>query len=136
NDDMAGFVAQDVVKTLLRHRIRIDTARVLVLGFTFKENCPDTRNTKVADMVAGLKEYVASVTIFDPLADVEQAEREHGLAITNSLPRGPYEAALLAVGHDAIASLGSARIRELLVSNGIIYDIKGVLPVDESDARI
>lgn len=136
NDDMAGFVAQDVVKTLLRHRIRIDTARVLVLGFTFKENCPDTRNTKVADMVAGLKEYVASVTIFDPLADVEQAEREHGLAITNSLPAGPYEAAVLAVAHDAIASLGSAPIRELLVPNGIIYDLKGVLPVDESDARI
>lgn len=136
NDGMADFVAQDVVRTLLRHRIRIDTARVLITGFTFKENCPDTRNTKVAQLVAGLKEYVSSVTIYDPLADIEQAEQEYGLTITNGLPRGPYEAVVLAVRHDAIASLGSARVRELLAPGGIIYDLKGVLPVGESDARL
>lgn len=136
NDGMADFVAQDVVKTLLRHRIRIDTARVLVLGFTFKENCPDTRNTKVADMVGALREYVASVAVYDPLADVEQAAHEYGLTITNGLPSGPFEAAVLAVRHDAIAGLGSARIRELLAPGGIIYDLKGVLPVEESDARV
>ena len=136
NDSMSAFVAQDIVKALLQHRVRLDTARVLVMGFTFKENCADTRNTKVADMVAELKAFVASVAIYDPLADAEQVAREHDLTITNSLPAGPYEAVVLAVRHDAIARLGSARLRELLAPGGILYDLKGVLPVDESDARI
>ena len=136
NDSMSAFVAQDIVKALLQHRIRLDTARVLVMGFTFKENCADTRNTKVADLVAELKAFVASVAIYDPHADAEQAAREHDLTITNSLPAGSYEAVVLAVRHDAIARLGSARLRELLAPGGILYDLKGVLPVHESDARI
>ncbi|MCL4765350.1 MAG: nucleotide sugar dehydrogenase [Hyphomicrobiaceae bacterium] len=136
NDGMAGFVARDIVKSLLQHRIRLDTARVLVMGFTFKENCPDTRNTKVADMIAELKDYVAGVAVYDPLADIEQAAHAYGVRITNSLPAGPFEAVVLAVRHDAITGLGRARLRELLTAGGIIYDLKGVLPVDESDARV
>ncbi len=136
NDSMARFVAQDVIKAMLTRKQRIADARVLVMGFTFKENCPDTRNTKIADLVRELGSYVAEVTVYDPVADAEEAAREYGLAITSSLPEGPFDTLLLAVKHDAIAGLGADRLEALLGPGGLIYDIKGVVPTELSDARI
>ena len=105
NDGMAGFVARDVIKAMLRAKIKMDDARVLVMGFTFKENCPDTRNTKVADLVRELKGFV-DVVIYDPVADQEAALHEYGLRLTDTLPRGPFQAIVLAVRHSAITALG------------------------------
>ena len=136
NDAMADFVADDIIKTMLKHKLRVDTARVLVMGFTFKENCPDTRNTKVIDLIHALKDVVADVTIYDPVADADAARHEYGIAIASKLPSGPFEVAVLAVKHQQIAALEEGSIRKLLAPNGLIYDIKGVLPVGASDGRL
>jgi UDP-N-acetyl-D-galactosamine dehydrogenase len=136
NDAMADFVADDIIKTMLKHKLRVDTARVLVMGFTFKENCPDTRNTKVIDLIRALKDVVADVTVYDPVADADAARHEYGIAIASKLPSGPFDAAVLAVKHQQIAALKEGNIRDLLTPNGLIYDIKGVLPVGASDGRL
>src|SRR3954468_10998051 len=136
NDGMASYVAGDVVKTMLKRKQRVESARVLVMGFTFKENCPDTRNTKVADLVQELTGLVAEVAVYDPVADAELAKHEYGIALSNKLPNGPFDAVVLAVKHDGIADMGEAAIRGLLAPNGLIYDIKGILPASASNARL
>jgi UDP-N-acetyl-D-galactosamine dehydrogenase len=136
NDGMASYVAGDVVKTMLKRKQRVENARVLVMGFTFKENCPDTRNTKVADLVQELAALVAEVAVYDPVADIELAKHEYGITLSNTLPDGPFDAVVLAVKHDGIAGMGEATIRSLLAPNGLIYDIKGILPASASNARL
>jgi UDP-N-acetyl-D-galactosamine dehydrogenase len=136
NDGMAAYVANDVIKTMLKRKQSIDRARVLVMGFTFKENVPDTRNTKVADLVRTLRDFVAEVVTYDPMADVELAKHEYGIDITNKLPQGPFDAIILAVKHEPIAKMGEAGIKPLLAPGGLIYDLKGVLPPAASHARI
>ena len=136
NDAMAAYVANDVIKIMLKRKQRIDQARVLVMGFTFKENVPDTRNTKVVDLVRTLRDFVAEVVVYDPMADVALAQHEYGLALTNDLPRGPFDAIILAVKHDAIAKLGEPGIKALLGPGGLIYDLKGILPPSASHARV
>ena len=136
NDGMAAFVAQDIFKTMLRRKQRVEGARALVMGFTFKENCPDTRNTKVADLVHELGDFFAEVEIYDPLADADLAKAEYGIALRNEPPEGPFDAIILAVKHDAIAQMGPERIKALLRDGGLIYDIKAVLPPDSAHARI
>ena len=136
NDGMAAYVAQDLIKTMLKRKIRVDAARVLVLGFTFKENVPDTRNTKIADLVKELSSFVGEVDIFDPLADPAEAKHEYGLAISSTLPAGPYDAAVLAVRHDAIVELCARGLGKLLKPDGVIYDIKQLVPPDVSHARL
>jgi UDP-N-acetyl-D-galactosamine dehydrogenase len=106
------------------------------MGFTFKENVPDTRNTKVADLVRTLREFVADVVVYDPMADGELAKHEYGLSLTNELPNGHFDAIILAVKHEPIARLGEAGIKALLALGGLIYDLKGVLPPTVSHARI
>jgi UDP-N-acetyl-D-galactosamine dehydrogenase len=133
---MASFVANDVIKTMLKRKQSIDRARILVMGFTFKENVPDTRNTKVVDLVRTLRDFVAEVVIYDPMADVELAEQEYGLILTNELPQGPFDAVILAVKHEPIAKMGEAGIKALLAPAGLIYDLKGILPPTVSHARI
>lgn len=136
NDGMAAYIANDVIKTMLRRKQSIDRARVLVMGFTFKENVPDTRNTKVADLVRTLDDFVAEVVTYDPMADVELAKHEYGIELTNELPQGPFDAIILAVKHAPIAKLGEAGIKALLAPGGLIYDLKGILPPSASHARI
>ena len=136
NDGMAAFVANDVIKTMLKRRQTIDGARVLVMGLTFKENVPDTRNTKVVDLVRTLREFVAEVVTYDPMADIALAKHEYGIDVTNELPSGPFNAIILAVKHDPIAAMGEAGINALLAPGGLIYDLKSVLPRHLSHARI
>jgi UDP-N-acetyl-D-galactosamine dehydrogenase len=135
NDGMAGFVARDIIKAMLRAKLKMDDARVLVMGFTFKENCPDTRNTKVADLVRELKGFL-DVVIYDPVADTEAALHEYGVSITDQLPPERFQAIVLAVRHGAITALGRNRLRAMLAPGGLIYDVTGVLPPGESDACI
>ena len=136
NDGMASYVANDVIKAMLKRKQSIDGARVLVMGFTFKENVPDTRNTKVADLVRALRDFVAEITIYDPMADIELAKHEYGLGLVNELPKGPFDAVVLAVKHNQIVQLGKSGIKALLAIGGLIYDLKGILPPTISHARI
>lgn len=136
NDSMASYVAQDVIKSMLQKGLRADGARVCVMGLTFKQNCPDTRNTKVIDLVNELRAFGHKITVFDPLADVQEVEEEYGLKILNELPAGPFDAIVLTVKHDEIAKLGEQKLRTMLVSGGLLYDVKEVLKIGESDVRL
>ena len=136
NDGMASYVAQDIVKSMLQKGLRADGARILVLGITFKQNCPDIRNTKVADLVRELEAFGHSVTVHDPRADPQEVLEGFGIRICSELPVGPFDAAVLAVKHDAIVELGEDRLRQLLVAGGLVYDIKEILPIGASDVRL
>ena len=136
NDGMASYVVGDLIKTMLKRKQRVETARVLVMGFTFKENCPDTRNTKVADVVRELSGLVAEVAVYDPVADAAHAQHEYGITLSNRIPDGLFDAVVLAVKHEAIAGMGEAAIRKLLTPSGLIYDIKEILPASASNARL
>lgn len=137
NDGMAGYIAQDIIKTMLSKKLRVDGARMLVLGITFKQNCPDVRNTKVADLVSELKAFGQDVTVYDPLADRETVEHEYNIRLAETLPKqASFDAVVLAVRHDAFAEMPSEAIRSLVVPGGLVYDLKGVLPIEESDARL
>jgi UDP-N-acetyl-D-galactosamine dehydrogenase len=136
NDGMAAFVANDIIKAMLKRKQSMDGARVLVMGFTFKENVPDTRNTKIVDLVRTLRDFVGEVVVYDPIADIQLAKDEYGIELTNDLPPGPFNAVILAVKHDPIAQMGEAGIKALLTPDGLIYDLKGILPRHVSHARI
>lgn len=136
NDGMAQWVALDLVKLMLRHKLEISRARILVMGLTFKENCPDIRNTKVVDLVRELSSLASEVIVYDPLADPSEVRREYDIELTATVPQGPFEAILLAVRHDDISGIGAERLRCMLVRGGVLYDLKQVLPVESSDARL
>jgi UDP-N-acetyl-D-glucosamine/UDP-N-acetyl-D-galactosamine dehydrogenase len=136
NDSMASYVAQDIIKSMLMKKLRADSARILVMGFTFKVNCPDIRNTKIADLIAELQAFGHQVSIHDPLASADEVEHEYGLKLLETLPKGPFDAIVLALKHDAIAALSTQQLRAMLVPGGLLYDMKYVLPTADSDARL
>ena len=136
NDGMASFVAHDIVKAMVKRQLRVDRARILMMGFTFKENCPDTRNTKVADLVKELQGFVSEVVVYDPQADIAEARHEYGIEVSNTLPKGRFDAVVLAVKHNEIVELGPDRLRRLVKPGGVLYDLKGILPVGSSDASL
>ena len=136
NDSMAAYVAQDVIKSMLQRGLRADGARVLVMGITFKQNCPDIRDTKIAGLINELKAFGHQVTVHDPLADPEEVEHEYGLRIESALPNGQFDAIVLAVKHDEIVALKEEGFRRMLVKGGLLYDVKEVLSIGESDVRL
>ena len=135
NDGMASFVARDIIKAMLHRKLKMDDAKVLVMGFTFKENVPDTRNTKVVDLVRELGSFL-DVVVYDPVADRDDALHEYGVGIVDKLPDDRFQAVVLAVKHREIVALGRGRLGALLAPGGLIYDITGVLAPGESDAHI
>lgn len=122
NDGMGEYVASQVVKLMIQKDIEIKHAKVLILGFTFKENCPDVRNTKVADMVKSFKEYGTHVTIFDPQADKGEVKHEYDLEIENELPKEAFDAVVLAVSHKEFKSID---LNLVSLENTVVFDIKG-----------
>jgi UDP-N-acetyl-D-galactosamine dehydrogenase len=122
NDGMGEYVASQVVKLMIQKDIEIKHAKVLILGFTFKENCPDVRNTKVADMVKSFKEYGTQVTIFDPQADKGEVKHEYDLEIENELPKETFDAVVLAVSHKEFKAIN---LNTISSENTVIFDIKG-----------
>ncbi len=136
NDGMAQWVALDVVKLMLRRKLEIGQARILVMGLTFKENCPDIRNSKVVDLVKELSSLAGEVVVFDPLANPAAVRKEYGIELTETIPAGPFHSIVLAVRHDQISGLGADRLRALLVPGGVLYDLKQMLPVEASDGRL
>jgi UDP-N-acetyl-D-galactosamine dehydrogenase len=135
NDGMPSFVARDIIKAMLHRKLKMDDAKVLVMGFTFKENVPDTRNTKVVDLVRELGSFL-DVVVYDPVADREDALHEYGVGIVDKLPDDFFQAVVLAVKHREIVGLGRDRLGALLAPGGLIYDITGVLAPGERDAHI
>lgn len=133
NDGMGEYVADQVVKLMLKRGIQVLNAKVLLLGFTFKENCPDVRNTKVIDIVKTLQSYNTNVTIYDPWASSEIVRREYGVDVTNQLPSEKYDAVILAVAHKDFEKLD---LDKLKADNAIVYDVKSFLPPHAYDQRL
>lgn len=138
NNYVATHVADQTVKLMLRKNLPVLGSRVLVLGLAFKENCPDVRNSKVVDVVRLLKDYNIHVDVYDPWIDVQDAQQEYGLQCLSEMPSpgGEYAAIVLAVGHLQFVQMGQVALRALGQLNAVIFDVKGVLPDGEADARL
>ena len=136
NDSMAEHVAMRVIKLMISRNIQPSGARVLVLGLTFKENCPDVRNTKVADVVRELNSFGCKVDVHDPWASSDEAEHEYGIRLVAKPAPGSYDGIVVAVAHRQFVELGAAGIRGFGSPNTVIFDIKHVLPKGQSDGRL
>jgi UDP-N-acetyl-D-galactosamine dehydrogenase len=136
NDNMASYVAGQIVKAMTSKRILVNGARVLVLGATFKENCPDIRNSKVFDVVRELSNYGAQVEVYDPWADSDECKHEYGVRLVKSLKRGRYDATVIAVAHREFRTLGAGGARRLCKKKHVLYDIKSVFPAADVDGRL
>jgi len=136
NDSMGTYVVAQLVKAMTKKRIQVEGAKVLVMGLTFKENCPDIRNTRVVDIVAELKEYNCEVDVYDPWVSTDEAKHEYGImSITKPVP-DCYDAIILAVAHQQFKTMGALGIRALGKPNAVLYDLKYVLTASESDLRL
>ena len=136
NDNMALYVSTQVVKLMLKKSIQPKGARVLMLGLTFKENCPDLRNTKVVDIVRELASYGTEVDVYDPWVDVAEAKNEYGLDLITAPEEGAYDVVVVAVAHDEFRALGAEGIRAFCKETSVLYDIKYILPSDAVDDRL
>lgn len=137
NDGMSAYVADQVIKLMLRKNISVLGGKILVLGLTFKENCPDIRNTKVVDVVSELESYNAIVDIYDPWVDVDEAKLEYSLSCLSSEPiKGAYDAIVLAVGHSQFIALGESGIKSFGRVGAVLYDVKSILPLGAADGRL
>ena len=136
NDNMSMYVANQLIKTMNKKRIQIEDAKVLILGLTFKENCPDIRNTKIVDIVTELKDFNMQVDIYDPWADAEEARHEYAIDLVAQPEQGRYDAIILAVAHDQFKAMGSEVIHALGRANHVVYDLKYVLDHAQSDIRL
>ncbi len=136
NDRMASYVASQLIKAMLAQKITISGSRVLVMGLTFKEDCPDLRNTKVIDLVRELGEFGACVDVHDPWADPEDARREYGLDLVAEPEMGTYDGIILTVAHHQFRDMGVAQLRALGRPAHVLYDIKAMLPLGDADMRL
>lgn len=139
NDSMGEYVVTQLVKTMIKKRIQVEGARVLILGLSFKENCPDVRNTKVIDIVHELKEYNIDVDVYDPWVDAEEAQQEYGISPINdiaNLESNSYDGIILAVAHNQFVDMGVEQIRDLGKSNHVLYDLKYLFNSELSDIRL
>lgn len=136
NDSMGSYVVAQLVKAMTRKRIHVEGARVLVMGFSFKENCPDLRNTRVVDVVRELEEYHVQVDVYDPWIDKQEAMDEHRIHPIQAPERGVYDAIILAVAHREFIEMGIETIRALGRTEHVLYDLKYIFPVEQTDLRL
>lgn len=136
NDGMGAYVAGEMVKAMLRRGLPVAGARVLVMGLTFKENCPDLRNTRVIDVLRALEEFGVLPEVHDPHADPEEALREYGIPLVAEPVAGRYDGVMLAVAHDAFRQMGAEAIRAYGTPGALLYDLKYILPPEASDLRL
>lgn len=136
NDSMGNYVVAQLVKAMTKKRIHVGGAKVLVMGLTFKENCPDLRNTRVIDIVTELNDYQCMVDVYDPWVTVAEAEDEYGIKPISKPETGTYDAIIIAVAHRQFKQMGAAAIRALAKSNSVLYDLKYLLNAKESDIRL
>jgi UDP-N-acetyl-D-galactosamine dehydrogenase len=133
NDGMGAYVANQTIKCMNKKGVIVKDAKILLLGFTFKENCPDVRNTKIVDIYTTLQEYTNNITVYDPWANSAIVKHEYGIDITNTLSTEKYDAVILGVAHKEFLCLN---IKELVAENGVVYDVKGILPRNIVDGRL
>lgn len=136
NDNMGSYVVAQLVKLMVQRGMQVAGANVLIMGLTFKENCPDLRNTRVVDIIRDLREYSAQVNVYDPWANHEEAREEYGIELVQSLEAGRYDAIVLAVGHRQFGELGAKHIRAFGKPGAVLYDVKHMLPAHEVDGRL
>jgi len=136
NDGMGEHVVQRVVKLMTQRQIHVVNANVLILGLTFKENCPDLRNTRVVDIINEFKAYKANIDVYDPWVSHAEAEHEYGIKPISNLQEGHYDAVILAVGHQQFQAMGAEGIRKLCKSNSVLFDVKATLPRSTVDDRL
>ena len=136
NDGMGAYVATQLVKALLRKKIDVDEAKVLIMGFTFKGDCPDVRNTKIIDIVNELRDFNMAVDVYDGWASPEEVSREYNIELIKELTPGEYCAIVLAVDHSETKAMGVGALRQLGKENHVLYDVKHVLPLGEADIRL
>ena len=136
NDSMGAYVAEQVFKLMNSSHLPVCDSRILVMGLTFKENCPDLRNTRVIDVINELISYNVNVDVYDPWVDADEAEREYGVRPVDQPEKGAYDAVVLAVAHNQFRDMGAAGIRAFGKDKCVLYDVKHILPVDEVDGRL
>ena len=136
NDNMATYVAQQVAQLMIMRKIQVRDSRILIMGLTFKENCPDVRNTKIVDVVHELEKYGAQVDVYDPWADADEAQHEYGLRPVPKLKNGTYDAVVMGVAHKEFRAMGLQKVRALGKKTHVLYDIKYVFRTDEVDGRL
>ncbi len=136
NDQMGAYVVSQLIKSMLKKRIQVEGSRILVLGLTFKENCPDTRNTRIVDIVRELREYNVRVDIYDPWVDPGEAEEEYGITPVKKPAENQYDGIILAVAHNEFRALTASTIREWAKESFVLYDLKHVLPPEVVDLRL
>ena len=135
NDGMGAYVADQTVKLMLKKGIQVLRSKIIIMGFTFKENCPDVRNTRVIDIYHALQEYNADITVFDPWASPERVKHEYGIDIVNELPKEKFSAAIIAVAHRQFREM-EIDFDKLLEPNHVIYDVKAIMPRELVDGRL
>lgn len=133
NDGMGAYIAHQTIKCMNKKGILVKDAEILILGFAFKENCPDTRNTKVTDIHHTLQEYTNRITIYDPWVDSSDVREAYGVDVVTEQPTGKYDAVILAVAHKAFGALD---LSGLLKTNAVVYDVRSVLPRETVDGRL
>src|SRR5690606_22996915 len=124
NDSMGGYVASEVVRCMIKKGINVSDAKVLMLGVTFKENCPDVRNTRIVDVISALRDYGVEVCIYDPWAHPAEVKREYNLESLNTVPTDRFDAVILGVAHNEFLSMNIPLLQKEL---SVLYDVKGVL---------
>jgi UDP-N-acetyl-D-galactosamine dehydrogenase len=133
NDGMGSYVAEQTVKCMNKKGVMVKNAKILILGITFKENCPDIRNTKIVDIYHTLEEYTNNITVYDPWANAAAVKHVYGIEIVNDLPSDQFDAVILGVAHNQFLELN---VKSLVKEGGVIYDVKGLLPRDIIDGRL
>jgi UDP-N-acetyl-D-glucosamine/UDP-N-acetyl-D-galactosamine dehydrogenase len=136
NDNMGVYIAQSVVKLLTQRRIHVVGSKILIMGLTFKENCPDIRNTRVVDLIEEFSSYHATVDVYDPWINPEEAKLEYDIRPVETLPQGYYDAIIIAVGHDQFRTMGIENIRRLGKPSHVLFDVKYMFPAAQVDARL
>jgi UDP-N-acetyl-D-galactosamine dehydrogenase len=136
NDRMGAYVAETVVKLMTQRRVHVVGSRILIMGLTFKENCPDIRNTRVVDVVREFRSYNAAVELYDPWAEPQEARHEYGIELVHAPSPGAYDAVIVAVAHDEFRSMGIEKVRAFCKPGGVLYDVKYLFPAEQVDARL
>ncbi len=136
NDGMGVYIANELIKAMLKKRIHVFDSNVLIMGVTFKENCPDIRNTKVVDIIDELKNFGINIFIYDPVADPKQVKDEYGHELVSHLDNDKYDAVVIAVAHKEFVEMGAKKISKLLKKDHILYDLKYILDSSSSDLRL
>lgn len=136
NDSMGAYVVAQLVKAMTKKRLQVDGARILIMGLTFKENCPDLRNTRVVDIVAELKEYNCKVDVYDPWVSTEEAQHEYGITPIPQPQPGTYDAIIMAVAHHQFKDMGIEAVRAIGKPEHVLYDLKYLFPADATDLRL